>query len=184
LHLGQAEGEIGHGGQIDAIPSNVLVPTKGPVNAKALAIKDAFQPVSFTDVSKGTISDLAPFSVAAQGHLGQIVLVQKLAGASLHAQIPQPMPADHRSQPWIVFGTRQDGFGFVTDGKDGSGLAIGQGIQGFGNPVFQCIVFKIVFDGVGIDGILGEQTTTGSGRHGEMCIVFSVDIALKNKNKE
>eukprot|EP00977_Amphora_coffeiformis_P008981 scaffold2033_cov164-Amphora_coffeaeformis.AAC.20 len=91
LHLRQAKGKVGHGGQFFARSSNVFVPTKGSVNTKSLRIKHAFHSIGFGNVSKGTIFNFASFSVPAKWHFRQVVLMQKFAGRSLHAQISQPV---------------------------------------------------------------------------------------------
>ena len=62
-------------GQIVPRPRNVLVATKGPVNAKARLVKGALHAIGFANVSKGTVLDLAAFPVPAQRHFGEIVLV-------------------------------------------------------------------------------------------------------------
>jgi hypothetical protein len=104
-------------------------------------------------VSKGTILDFAAIPVPAQGHFGQIVLMQEFAGTPFHAQISEPVTTHHRSQAWIVLGTCQNGFRLFSRGKDGTSFAIRQGIQGFGNAMFQSKLFKVVFNGIDSYGI-------------------------------
>eukprot|EP00980_Cylindrotheca_fusiformis_P008689 scaffold1863_cov85-Cylindrotheca_fusiformis.AAC.5 len=64
------------------------------------------------------------------------------------------MATDYGSQSRIILGTGQDGFRFFTRCKHRAGLSIGQGIQGFRNPMFQGKLFKIIFNGIHRNGIL------------------------------
>ena len=79
LHLRQPQRKVGHGGQVDAIPSDVLVATKRTMDTEALGVKDTFQSILFTDVSERTVLNFATISVSTQGHFGQIVHVQEPA---------------------------------------------------------------------------------------------------------
>jgi hypothetical protein len=54
------------------------------------------------NVSKQTILDLAPVSVLTEGHLGEVVLVQEFAYRALHAEVVEPVAADHGVKARIV----------------------------------------------------------------------------------
>lgn len=91
-----------------SIPPDVFVPTKGSVNAKPLCIKHTIQSIGIGNVTERTVWDFAIFTTTTKWHFRQVVLVQKFATAPLHAQVTEPVPAHHRPESWIVFGTRQD----------------------------------------------------------------------------
>jgi hypothetical protein len=48
----------------------MLIPAKGAMNAKPLAVEDAFKSISLADMSKRAILNLAPLSVSTEGHFG------------------------------------------------------------------------------------------------------------------
>lgn len=120
------------------------------------------------------IGDLAPFPMSTQRHLREIVLMQKFASATLHAQISQPVAAYDRAKTGIMFGTGQVGslligirgsFYYIginifrivildRVGKYASCFPVWERIEGFRDSVFECVVFKVVFDGVDCQQIL------------------------------
>ena len=104
LHLAQPQGEIGHHGQIGPLSSDVLVPAKGTVDAKSLTVKHALQSIRLGNVSKRTILDLAPIAVSTEGHFGEVVLVQEFARRALHAEVAEPVAADHGAEAGVVLG--------------------------------------------------------------------------------
>jgi hypothetical protein len=63
-------------------------------------------------VSKQTILDLAPVSVSTEGHLGEVVQVQEFACHTLHAEVTEPVAADHGAEAGVVLGRCQDGLLF------------------------------------------------------------------------
>jgi len=166
LHLRQAQRKVRHHGQVVARPRVVLVATKRPVNAKTALVKGALHSIRLANVAERAVLDLAALAVPAQWHFGEIVLVQKLARRALHAEVAEPVAADHGAQAGIVFGARQYYSGssarccccsitttttlvvattVVLVGKDGTRLAVGQRIQRVGNPVRQGKILKVVF---------------------------------------
>mmetsp|Transcript_1127 Transcript_1127/g.2306 ORF Transcript_1127/g.2306 Transcript_1127/m.2306 type:complete len:345 (-) Transcript_1127:285-1319(-) len=148
LHLTQPQSKIRHHRQIGPLPPDVPIPAKRPVDAKSLTVKDALQAIRLADVTKRTILDFAAIPVATQGHLGQIVLMQKLARRALHAEIAEPVATDDGAEAGVVFGGGEDRLGFFSGGEDGAGLAVGEGVERFGDALGEGVVFEVVFDHV------------------------------------
>ena len=72
--------------------------------------------------------------------------MQKLTRRTLHTQIPQPMPAHHRPQPRIILGGSHLRLGLVSRGEYRSCLAVGEGVDGVRDSVFEDVFFEIELD--------------------------------------
>jgi hypothetical protein len=95
-------------------------------------------------MAKRTIFDFASFAVATQWHFTQIILMEKLASGSFHTEVAKPVTTHDGSQPRVVLGAGQDGLGPFAVAKDGTGLAVGERIESFGNTVFQGVILEII----------------------------------------
>ena len=144
LHLTQSEGKVGHLRPLDAILPDVLVAAVRSVDAKALAVEHAFEPIGLGYVPEGTVLHLALVAVAAEGHLGQVVLVKELTRRALHAQVAKPVATHNGTEPRIVLGGRDHRLGIFTAGEDGPSLAVRQRIDRLGDTLGQGKVLEIV----------------------------------------
>ncbi len=115
------------------------------MDTKALAVKDALQPIRLADMSKRAVFDLAPIAVSTQGHFAQVVLVEEFACGTFHAEVAEPMATDDGAESGVVLGGGHDWFGFFAGGKYAAGLAVGEGVDYVGYAVFEDIVFEVVF---------------------------------------
>mmetsp|Transcript_35039 Transcript_35039/g.81034 ORF Transcript_35039/g.81034 Transcript_35039/m.81034 type:complete len:500 (+) Transcript_35039:644-2143(+) len=167
LHLGEAQREVGHEGQLAPRTPDVLVATEIAVDAETLRVKHTFQPVGFRNVPKRTVLQLTPVAVAAQGHLAQVELVEKFAGVALHAQVAEPVPTNDRAEAGIVLRRRHRGDGLIARGEHAARLAVGEGVDRLGDPAGEGVRFEIVRqvvrrEGRGVQRRAGRHARAGN----------------------
>jgi hypothetical protein len=123
----------------------MLVVTMSAVNTEPLTIKHTGRALLPTLlVAKWTMHSSTRLLVACW-HLGQVILMQKLARRSFHAKTTQPMSTNDSAETRIMLSTRNDKrFILVNLFEYRFAFLVGQWIPQIGNAVIEGIVLEII----------------------------------------